>query len=88
MRLDADLYAALAALWSLGATVVLPEPAMGLKGLRHAARVTGATAYCSSGAYGVLRFLLPELWGCRICARLSEAPTSRSGRRRRKPTSP
>jgi acyl-CoA synthetase (AMP-forming)/AMP-acid ligase II len=65
MRLDADLYAALAALWSLGATVVLPEPAMGLKGLRHAARVTGATAYCSSGGYGVLRFLLPELWGCR-----------------------
>jgi hypothetical protein len=65
MRLDADLYAALAALWSLGASVVLPEPAMGLTGLRHAARVAGVTGYCSSGAYGLLRFLLPELWGCR-----------------------
>lgn len=62
MRLDADLYAALAALWSLGATVVLPEPAMGLRGLRHAARVTEAQAFCSSGAYGVLGYLLPELW--------------------------
>jgi acyl-CoA synthetase (AMP-forming)/AMP-acid ligase II len=65
MRLDADLFAALAALWSLRATVVLPEPAMGVRGLRHAARVTGATAFCSSGAYGLLRFALPELWGCR-----------------------
>ena len=30
MPVNADLYASLAALWSLGATVVLPEPAMGL----------------------------------------------------------
>jgi acyl-CoA synthetase (AMP-forming)/AMP-acid ligase II len=65
MRLDADLYAALAALWSLGATVVLPEPAMGLSGLRHAARVTAARAFCSSGAYGLLKYALPELWPCR-----------------------
>ncbi|MBL4918474.1 AMP-binding protein [Szabonella alba] len=62
MRLDADLYAALAALWSLGATVVLPEPAMGLAGLRHAARVTRPRAFCSSGAYGLLKYLLPALW--------------------------
>ncbi|MGB0958953.1 MAG: AMP-binding protein [Halocynthiibacter sp.] len=65
MRVDADLYAALAALWSLGATVVLPEPAMGLFGLRHAARVSGVSAFCSSGAYGVLKFLIPELWTLR-----------------------
>ncbi|MEM9249654.1 MAG: AMP-binding protein [Pseudomonadota bacterium] len=62
MRLDADLYAGLAALWSLGATVVLPEPAMGLAGLRHAARLPGLRAFCSSGAYGALPFVLPSLW--------------------------
>jgi non-ribosomal peptide synthetase component E (peptide arylation enzyme) len=56
MRLDADLYAALAALWSLGATVVLPEPAMGISGLRHAARVTNASFFCSSGPYGLLKY--------------------------------
>lgn len=63
MRLDTDLYAALAALWSLGATAVLPEPAMGLKGLRHAARVAKVSAFCSSGLYGVLKYTLPELRG-------------------------
>ncbi|MBU0861077.1 MAG: AMP-binding protein [Alphaproteobacteria bacterium] len=62
MRVDADLYASLAALWSLGATVVLPEPAMGLAGLRHAVRVAGVTAFASAGAYGLLRFALPALW--------------------------
>lgn len=62
MALDTDLYASLAALWSLGATVVLPEPAMGLAGLRHAARVTNVTGFCSSGLYGLLKFALPELW--------------------------
>ncbi len=65
MRLDADLYASLAALWSLGATVVLPEPAMGIDGLRHAARVTNVSAFCSSGAYGLLKFALPALWKLR-----------------------
>ena len=33
------LYASLAALWRLGAVAVFPEPAMGLSGLRHAAKV-------------------------------------------------
>ena len=65
MKLDADLYASLAALWSLGATVVLPEPAMGLAGLRHAAKVTNVSAFCSSGLYGQLKFALPELWSLR-----------------------
>ncbi len=60
MKLDADLYASLAALWSLGATVVLPEPAMGLAGLRHAAKVTNVSAFCSSGLFGLLKFALPE----------------------------
>lgn len=65
MTLNADLYASLAALWSLGATVVLPEPAMGIAGLRHAARVTNVSALCSSGLYGLLKFALPELWASR-----------------------
>ncbi|WP_424944573.1 AMP-binding protein [Aliiroseovarius crassostreae] len=65
MALNADLYASLAALWSLGATVVLPEPAMGLAGLRHAAKVTDVSAFCSSGPYGLLKYILPELWSLR-----------------------
>jgi acyl-CoA synthetase (AMP-forming)/AMP-acid ligase II len=63
MGVTAELYASLAALWSLGATVVLPEPAMGLRGLRHAVRVTRPKAFCASGAYGFLKLLLPGLWG-------------------------
>jgi olefin beta-lactone synthetase len=65
MPLNADLYASLAALWSLGATVVLPEPAMGLAGLRHAARTSGAVAFCSAGAFGLLKYGLPLLWPLR-----------------------
>ena len=60
---DADLYASLAALWTLGAVAVLPEPAMGLAGLRHAARVTRPKAFCTGGWYRALGLLLPELWG-------------------------
>lgn len=62
MPVNADLYASLAALWSLGATVVLPEPAMGLAGLRHAARTTKPKAFCAAGAYSLLKFLVPNLW--------------------------
>ncbi|PWK62113.1 AMP-binding protein [Roseicyclus mahoneyensis] len=62
MPVGADLYAALAAVWSLGATVVLPEPAMGLRGLIHAARTTRPRAFCSAGAYGLLQLALPALW--------------------------
>lgn len=74
MSVDADLYASLAALWSLGATAVLPEPAMGLAGLRHAARVTNVSAFCSSGLYGLLKFVLPELRSL-----LHLRPTGRAG---------
>jgi acyl-coenzyme A synthetase/AMP-(fatty) acid ligase len=63
MPVNANLYASLAALWSLGATVVLPEPAMGLGGLRHAAQVTTPKAICASGPYAFLKYMLPELWG-------------------------
>lgn len=63
MPVNADLYASLAALWSLGVTVVLPEPAMGLAGLRHAARTTLPKAFCASGYFALLSFVVPELWG-------------------------
>ncbi|MBC7738110.1 MAG: hypothetical protein H7245_13045 [Candidatus Saccharibacteria bacterium] len=56
------MYASTAALWSLGAKVVLPEPAMGLDGLLHAARVTRPRGFCTSGPYGLLKYNLPELW--------------------------
>lgn len=61
MPVNADLYASLAALWSLGATVVLPEPAMGLAGLRHAAQTTKPMGYCASGVYALLKHFVPEL---------------------------
>ncbi len=62
MPVSADLYASLAALWSLGAAVVLPEPAMGLAGLRHAVRTTKPKALCASGYYTLLKLFVPGLW--------------------------
>lgn len=61
MPVGIDLYACLAALWRLGAVVVFPEPAMGLNGLRHAARVTNPKAFLASGWYSLLGWLVPEL---------------------------
>lgn len=61
MPVGIALYACLAALWRLGAVVVFPEPAMGLKGLRHAVRVTQPKAFLASGWYRWLGWLLPEL---------------------------
>lgn len=62
MPVGIELYASLAALWRLGATVIFPEPAMGLKGLRHAISVTRPKAFLTSGWYRVLPFFLPETW--------------------------
>lgn len=61
MPVGIALYACLAALWRLGAVVVFPEPAMGLKGLRHAVRATQPKAFLASGWYRWLGWLLPEL---------------------------
>lgn len=66
MPVNADLYASLAGLWSLGATVVLPEPAMGLAGLRHAARTTRPKAFCAAGLFALLGFVVPELMRLRF----------------------
>jgi olefin beta-lactone synthetase len=40
LGMSCELYAALIALWRLGAVAVFPEPAAGLNGLRHALAVT------------------------------------------------
>lgn len=61
MPVGIALYACLAALWRLGAVVVFPEPAMGLKGLRHAVRATQPKAFLASSWYRWLGWLLPEL---------------------------
>lgn len=66
MPVNADLYASLAALWSLGATVVLPEPAMGIAGLRHAAQSTKPIGFCASSYYTSLIYLIPELRGLKL----------------------
>jgi acyl-CoA synthetase (AMP-forming)/AMP-acid ligase II len=63
MPVGIDLYAAIAGLWRLGATIVFPEPALGLAGLRHAVRMTRPRALLTSGLYGAVRLLVPELWG-------------------------
>lgn len=62
LPIGADLYAALAAIWMIGAVAVLPEPAMGLAGLRAALRTTAVNGLCASGGYRALRLLLPPLW--------------------------
>ena len=65
MPVGADLYASLAAIWSLGGTVVLPEPAMGFGGLRNALAQVPVQGFCATGAYRLLRLILPPLWGTR-----------------------
>ncbi|WP_305970819.1 MULTISPECIES: AMP-binding protein [unclassified Mameliella] len=63
MPVGVDLYVALAGCWRLGAVAVFPEPAMGLRGLRHAVAVTGPKVLLASGLYRLIG-LLPALWGC------------------------
>src|SRR6185295_17643963 len=62
MPLGIPLYVSLAALWRLGAVVVFPEPALGLKGLRHAVNVTQPKAYLAAGWFRALRVAWPALW--------------------------
>ncbi len=76
MPLGPSLYAGLAALWRIGAVAVLPEPALGLKGLRHAARATAPKAYLSAGWFRALRYLVPELWPIRLMLTPDDASVS------------
>jgi olefin beta-lactone synthetase len=62
MPLGISLYVSLMALWRLGAVVVFPEPALGLRGLRHAVAVTKPKAVLASGWFRALRYVLPDLW--------------------------
>ncbi|SEW18540.1 Acyl-CoA synthetase (AMP-forming)/AMP-acid ligase II [Cognatiyoonia koreensis] len=66
MGIGVELYAALAALWSLGATVVLPEPAMGLKGVQTAVAQTQPKYFCAAGSYRWVKWLVPALWGAKL----------------------
>ena len=61
LRVDADLYAALAALWRIAAVAVFPEPALGLAGLQHAVAATGPRAFLANGAYRLLPWVMPEI---------------------------
>lgn len=62
MPVGVDLYVAIAALWRLGATIVFPEPALGLAGLKHAVSMTRPKAVLTAGWYRALPTLLPALW--------------------------
>jgi len=61
LPLGIELYAALAGLWRIGAVPVFPEPALGLAGLRHAARLAQPRALLAGTALRLLARLLPEL---------------------------
>lgn len=62
MPVAANLYASLAALWRLGVTAILPEPSMGLAGLRYAVAATECHGLVASGRYKWIKLLLPQLW--------------------------
>jgi acyl-CoA synthetase (AMP-forming)/AMP-acid ligase II len=61
LKVDADLYAALAALWMLGAVAVFSEPALGIGGLRNAVVATAPRAFLANGHYRVLPWLVPSV---------------------------
>lgn len=62
MPVGIDLYIAIAALWRLGATIIFPEPAMGLSGLRNAIKLAKPQATVTAGWYNLLPYLVPKLW--------------------------
>ncbi len=78
MPLGIDLYASLAAIWTLGAVAVLPEPAMGLKGVAAAIRGTPLHGTCASGGYRLLRYLFPGLLGKPLYQPSAAAPRGRA----------
>ncbi len=57
------LYASLAAIWRLGAVAVFPEPAMGLSGLRHAAKVARPSVWLAPKALRLLGLAFAETRG-------------------------
>ncbi len=73
MPVGIDLYVAIAALWRLGATIVFPEPALGLAGLKHAVGMTTPKAVVTAGWYRLMPYVVPALW--RIPKRLTVSTT-------------
>lgn len=63
MPLGIELYASIAALWRLGATIVFPEPSMGLAGLKHAINLAQPTALLATSWYRPLPLIAPDLFG-------------------------
>lgn len=61
MPLGIDLYAAIAGLWHIGATIVLPEPALGLNGVKHAVNIAGPKAFLGTGIYKAVGAFLPAI---------------------------
>ena len=58
-----ELYASLAAIWRLGATAVLPEASMGLKGFLHAAEATQPKALLAGPKICLLSRFMPATRG-------------------------
>jgi acyl-CoA synthetase (AMP-forming)/AMP-acid ligase II len=75
LGLGADLYATLAALWRIGAVAVLPEPALGLAGIKRAVETVEPAALLLGGFYRFLPLLVPPLRriALRLRLRTSEA---------------
>ncbi|MEM8880538.1 MAG: AMP-binding protein, partial [Pseudomonadota bacterium] len=68
MPVGIDLFVALAGAWAAGLSVVFPEPAMGLRGLRHAVSTTKPEAFLASGSYTWIKPIVPGLWRCKTLA--------------------
>ena len=57
MAVSVDLYTAMAALWRIGAVIVFPEPALGLKGLQTAIEIAQPAAVLTNGPFSLLRWV-------------------------------
>lgn len=66
LGINFDLYASLVALWWIGAVAVLPEPALGIDGVRHAMKVTKPKALLLGGLYKFLPNFIPEMRSANI----------------------
>ncbi len=62
MPLGIPLYASIIALWRLGAVIVFSEPALGLRGLRHAIAAARPKALLSPRWLHALSHCVPALW--------------------------
>ena len=54
---NSGLFITLAALWRIGATIVFPEPALGLAGLKHAVDIAEPDYFLCSGKYRFLKYI-------------------------------